>query len=65
MKTDLSFSDFTTGLTDLFLPRRCLLMRFRYNVLDLAKRGGFYDELVGKVFASGGAWDLEKSKAII
>ena len=25
MKTDLSFSDFTTGLTDLFLPRRCLV----------------------------------------
>lgn len=41
------------------------LMRFRYNVLDLAKRGGFYDELVGKVFAPGGAWDLEKSVEII
>ena len=25
MKTDLSFSDFTTGLTDLILPRRCLV----------------------------------------
>ncbi len=25
MKTDLPFSDFTTGLTDLFLPRRCLV----------------------------------------
>ena len=22
------------------------LMRFRYNLLDLAKRGGFYDEIV-------------------
>ncbi len=25
MKTDLSFADFTTGLTDLILPRRCLV----------------------------------------
>lgn len=36
------------------------LMRFRYNVLDLAKRGLFYDELVDAVFARGGAWDLNK-----
>ena len=33
------------------------LMRWRYNVLDLAKRGGFYDELVDSVFAPGGAWE--------
>jgi glycerol-1-phosphate dehydrogenase [NAD(P)+] len=36
------------------------LMRFRYNVLDLAKRGGFYDQIVEPVFAAGGAWDLAK-----
>ena len=30
------------------------LMRFRYNVLDLAKRGGFYDALVEPVFSAGG-----------
>ena len=38
------------------------LMRFRYNVLDLAKRGGFYDQIVEPVFAAGGAWDLAKEK---
>ena len=30
------------------------LMRFRYNVLDLAKRGGFYDALVEPVFSADG-----------
>ena len=34
------------------------LMRFRYNVLDLAKRGGFYDAIVEPVFAEGGAWEI-------
>ena len=34
------------------------LMRFRFNLLDLAKRGGFYDELVASVFAEGGAWEI-------
>ena len=34
------------------------LMRFRYNVLDLAKRGGFYDNLVEPVFASGGSLEI-------
>ena len=34
------------------------LMRWRYNVLDLAKRGRFYDPLVASVFAPGGAWEL-------
>lgn len=34
------------------------LMRWRINLLDLAKRGMFYDELVDSVFAEGGAWDL-------
>lgn len=33
------------------------LMRYRINLLDLAKRGRFYDELVEKVFGKGGAWD--------
>lgn len=36
------------------------LMRWRINMLDLAKRGCFYDELVGKVFGEGGAWDVNK-----
>ena len=36
------------------------LMRFRFNLLDLAKRAGFYDNLVEAVFAKGGAWDLTK-----
>ncbi len=36
------------------------LMRSRFNVLDLAKRGMFYDSLVDSVFAPGGAWDLSK-----
>ena len=34
------------------------MMRFRYNVLDLAKRGGFYDQIVEPIFAEGGAWSL-------
>lgn len=34
------------------------LMRHRMNVLDLAKRGGFYDRLVEGVFAPGGAWEI-------
>ena len=34
------------------------LMRFRYNLLDLAKRGCFYDAIVEPVFAKGGALEL-------
>ncbi len=34
------------------------LMRFRYNVLDLAKRGGFYDAIVEPLFAPGGCFEL-------
>lgn len=34
------------------------LMRWRFNVLDLAKRARLYDDLVGSVFAKGGAWEL-------
>ena len=34
------------------------LMRHRMNVLDLAKRGMFYDSLVEGVFAPGGAWEF-------
>ena len=34
------------------------LMRWRYNLLDLAKRGRFYDKLVSAVFAPGGGWEL-------
>lgn len=34
------------------------LMRFRFNLLDLAKRGRFYDDLVNGVFAPGGPWEI-------
>lgn len=34
------------------------LLRARYNLLDLAMRGGFYDALVEPVFARGGAWEI-------
>lgn len=34
------------------------LMRPRFNILDLAKRGGFYDSLVDSVFSAGGAWEI-------
>ncbi|MBQ9309450.1 MAG: sn-glycerol-1-phosphate dehydrogenase [Bacteroidales bacterium] len=34
------------------------LMRWRYNVLDLAKRLRLYDDLVDSVFTKGGAWEL-------
>ena len=34
------------------------LMRWRINLLDLARRGGFYDELVEKVFGKGGVWEI-------
>jgi glycerol-1-phosphate dehydrogenase [NAD(P)+] len=34
------------------------IMRWRINLLDLAKRAGIYDSLVDSVFAPGGAWDL-------
>lgn len=33
-------------------------MRFRYNLLDLAKRGGFYDAIVNPLFDKGGAWEI-------
>lgn len=32
------------------------LMRYRINLLDLAKRGMFFDELVEAVFGGNGAW---------
>ncbi|MBP5560083.1 MAG: sn-glycerol-1-phosphate dehydrogenase [Bacteroidales bacterium] len=34
------------------------LMRFRFNLLDLAKRGGFYDAIVEPLFAPGGPFAL-------
>ena len=34
------------------------LMRWRINLLDLARRGGFYDELVEKLFGKGGRWEI-------
>ena len=33
------------------------LMRWRINMLDLAKRGCFYDHLVDGVFGKGGVWE--------
>lgn len=36
------------------------LMRPRYNILDLAKRGGFYDDIIEPVFAPGGVLDINK-----
>ena len=35
------------------------LMRWRINLLDLAKRGCFYDELMDKVFGKGGVWEIK------
>ena len=40
------------------------LMRWRYNVLDLAKRGMFYDELVESIFKPGAPWDLTQEQEI-
>ena len=34
------------------------LMRFRFNLLDLAKRGGFYEKIVEPLFAAGGAFEI-------
>lgn len=34
------------------------LMRFRFNLLDLAKRGRFYDAIVDPLFAKGGAFEI-------
>ena len=34
------------------------MMRFRYNLLDLAKRGGFFDSIIEPLFAQGGAFEL-------
>ena len=34
------------------------MMRFRYNLLDLAKRGGFFGSIVEPLFAEGGAFEI-------
>jgi len=34
------------------------LMRFRFNLLDLAKRGGFYDAIVDPLFSPGGPFAI-------
>lgn len=34
------------------------LMRYRINLLDLAKRAQIYDQLVEAVFGKGGAWEI-------
>lgn len=35
------------------------LMRYRINLLDLAKRACIYDRLVDAVFGKGGAWEIK------
>ena len=40
------------------------LMRWRFNILDLAKRAMIYDPLVSSVFEKGGAWDLNEEQFI-
>ncbi|WP_300748195.1 sn-glycerol-1-phosphate dehydrogenase [uncultured Alistipes sp.] len=35
------------------------LLRWRINLLDLAKRAGIYDKLVARVFGKGGAWEID------
>ena len=35
------------------------LMRWRINVLDLAKRACIFDELMDKVFGKGGVWEIK------
>lgn len=37
-------------------------MRWRINVFDLMKRCGIYEEVVEKIFAPGGVWDLTQEK---
>lgn len=39
------------------------IMRYRINLLDLAKRARVYDQLVEMVFGKGGAWDVSKDKS--
>ena len=56
-----------TDPSDIGVTRRQLLdmvpftqlMRYRINLLDLAKRAGIYDDLVAHVFGQGGAWAVE------
>ena len=38
------------------------LMRWRFNALDLAKRGMYYDELVNSIFLPGHAWDINEEQ---
>jgi len=49
------------GVTRLALKEmfpKVQLMRYRFNLLDLAKRCGIYDSLVEDVFSPGAPWDL-------
>ena len=34
------------------------MMRYRYNVLDLAKRGCFYERIVSPLFSEGGVYEI-------
>ena len=45
------------ALRDMF--PKVQIMRFRYNLLDLAKRGGFYDAIVNPLFDKGGVWEIK------
>ena len=55
-----------TDPADIGVSRRMLrdmvpftqLMRYRINLLDLAKRARIYDTLVDKVFGPGGVWEV-------
>ena len=49
------------GITRKWLLYRCdfaQLMRWRFNLLDLAKRGMFYDRLLMDTFGKGGCWEI-------
>jgi len=47
-------------LHDMF--KKVQLMRWRFNALDLAKRGMYYDELVNAIFLPGHAWDINEEQ---
>lgn len=47
-------------LHDMF--EKVQLMRWRFNALDLAKRGRYYDELVNSIFLPGHAWDINEEQ---
>ena len=46
-----------TALRDMFPLVQ--MMRFRFNLLDLAKRAGVYDRIVDPLFAAGGSFEIQ------